>query len=315
MQVDYSRPSARCRALPVLARPEPPPALRTTVRGHVSDPPSRAPAAPAALRVVGADAVRAGLVEDWSARSVHARFVRSAIACGDFDAALSVMPPAAPEAGRTPCAAAHDELFVLLQLAKYSEVLRRSEEALRTCEDDVVTLSYRADALMCCERADQALRCLNRVLLLLDLADSTASSVNGALLASARRRRALRLSTLSNKATALICLQDLAGAINALREVIATDGTHSAATYNLAICLWQQDRGLEAAEIWLRFRNIRLDLSTVDYDTLWREASIEYCGYEQVTFGCHVVGAVSAAMARLLDVVTLKIWSEAQQHG
>jgi tetratricopeptide (TPR) repeat protein len=301
------------RAPPVLAQPEVPPALRTTISGRLPDPPGRAAAA-ATVRVVSSDAVRVGLADDWSACAIRARFIRSAIACGEFDAALSVMAAAAASVGPTPSAAVHDELFVLLQLTRYSEVLRRSEEMLRTCEDDLVTLSYRADALMCRERPEQALHCLNRVLLLLNLGANAASGVNGALLASARKKRALRLSTLSNKATVLICLQDLAGAVSTLKEVLAADSMHSAATYNLAICLWQQGRGMEAAEVWLRFRNIRLDMSSADYVTLWREASIEYCGYGQVSVGCHVMGSVSVPMVRLLDVVTLRLWSEAQQH-
>jgi hypothetical protein len=174
----------------------------------------------------------------------------------------------------------------------------------RGADQTVELRPYAADALICLERTEEALRSLP--------AEGEAGS--GAVVSSDARAQAAREAAVrrevrrrSNRACLLLSAHDEAGALSEWEACAALDPTCAAVAYNTALLLWKVGERRRACEHWLCFQRWPLRMEPSDYERRCAEVLPKPADRGADS---HVSGELSKGARAALDRMVLSHWAK-----
>ncbi|DAZ97056.1 TPA: hypothetical protein N0F65_001240 [Lagenidium giganteum] len=208
-----------------------------------------------------------------SQRKVHEHLAQAATASGNWIKAKQHLDQLVNHITTLNDAAAHeicnwkrDYVFALLQTNEYTLVLECCDRFLlerQARSSPLLTahlLLFKADALLCLENVDECHRVLqerlNPVITRLrrnqDLDDKSRKEVDSC-----------HLQLMNNLAVALVCRNDVSGAITLLRQHIREHPESLAIKFNLTLLLWRAGQKESACLVWMEARgwSLKMDLS------------------------------------------------------
>ena len=174
----------------------------------------------------------------------------------------------------------------------------------RGAEQTAELRPYAADALVCLERTDEALRALTDEE---DVGSAAAAAADerGQMAREAAVRRQVRRR--SNRACLLLCTHDEAGALSEWEACARLDPTSAAVAYNTTLLLWKVGERRRACEHWLCFQRWPLHMEAADYERRCAEVLPKPA---ERGADSHVSGDLSTGARAALDRLVLGHWAK-----
>ncbi|EKX48544.1 hypothetical protein GUITHDRAFT_105686 [Guillardia theta CCMP2712] len=215
--------------------------------------------------------------------------------------------PHAEEEAADEVAMKEDYIYLLLSSGEPERALQLCLQVLAQEPNSVNALKYQADALVCLERAEEALPPLDTLAALLleaiDSLEKEGRETGGGdeLLSSYREALA---ECYNNHSLVLTCLNQSEAAALVLNKSLQLSPNLSAAAYNHTLMLWTREQHMDASSFWLNQRSVgpRGDLVTLQQH---RAHAIQELEASDARIVSHVAGYLTPSMVYALDVMVL----------